>query len=212
MSHALLRDASLYDVLLALDHDLAAEVRAGGCAFCGGRLDSARYPRKPRGGPEDLGPEYAFRLSFCCARKGCRLRATPPSVRSLGRRVYLGAVVVLVTAMVSGITAARAARLRELLAVSVRTLQRWRIWWRQTFVASAFWRGGRGRFMPPVAVDTLPASLLSRFAGADEQTRLVQTLRFLGPLTAPRGAAGAGSSMGGGDPQTMRLAPRRPRS
>ena len=66
--------------------------------------------------------------------------------------------------------------------------------------------------MPPAAVDTLPASLLSRFAGADEQTRLVQTLRFLGPLTAPRGAAGAGSSMGGGDPQTMRLAPRRPRS
>jgi hypothetical protein len=65
---------------------------------------------------------------------------TPPSVRYLGRHVYLGAVVVLVTAMQGGITSARAQRLHELLGVSVRTLKRWRAWWRTTFVATAFWR------------------------------------------------------------------------
>ncbi len=211
MCHALLRDASLYDQLLTFDHDLAAEARAAGCAFCGGILHSARYPRKPRGGLEDLGPGYATRLSFCCAVDGCRRRTTPPSVRYLGRRVYLGAVVVLVTAMLGGITADRAARLREWLGVSVRTLKRWRAWWRETFVASAFWRGARGRFMPPVASETLPSSLLERFAG-DERTRLLHALVFLTPLTTRRADRGAGSAMAGGDPQTMRLVPGRRRS
>ena len=42
MCHALLRDASLYDQLLTFDHDLAAEARAAGCAFCGGQ--SAQRP------------------------------------------------------------------------------------------------------------------------------------------------------------------------
>jgi len=203
--HALLRDASLYALMFTFDQDLAAEARAAGCAACGGILHSARYPRKPRGGLDDLGPEYTTRLSFCCAHDGCRRRTTPPSVRFLGRRVYLGAVVVLVTAMAGGITATRAAPLRAWLGVSVRTLKRWRAWWCETFVASPFWRGVKGRFMPPVAVDTLPASLLERFAGADERTRLLQTLVFLGPVTTRRAEGSAGSSMGVGDPQTMRL-------
>lgn len=70
MCHALLRDAKLYDLLLTFDHDLAADARTAGCTFCGGTLHSARYPRKPRGGLEDLGPEYTTRLSFCCAADG----------------------------------------------------------------------------------------------------------------------------------------------
>ena len=132
-------------------------------------------------------------------------------MRYLGRRVYLGAVVVLVTAMSGGITATRAARLRDWLGVSVRTLQRWRAWWRETFVASAFWRGAHGRFMPPVATAALPASLLERFVG-DEPTRLLHALGFLAPLTTRRASRGAGSAMAGGAPQTMRLVPGRRRS
>jgi hypothetical protein len=209
--HALLRDASLYEQLLAFDLDLAAEARAAGCASCAGILHSARYPRKPRGGRDDLGPDYATRLSFCCAADGCRRRTTPPSVRYLGRRVYLGVVVVLVTAMLGGITRTRAAQLRAWLGVSRRTLQRWRAWWQGTFVASAFWRGAQGRFMPPVAIETLPASLLERFAG-DERARLLHTLAFLAPLTTRRADPGAGSPMAGGAPQTMRLVPGRRRS
>jgi len=209
--HALLRDASLYEQLLTFDRDLAAEARVAGCGFCGGTLHSACYPRKPRGGRDDLGPGYATRLSFCCAVDGCRRRTTPPSVRYLGRRVYLGAVVVLVTAMSGGITATRAARLREWLGVSVRTLKRWRVWWRETFIASPFWRGAQGRFMPPVTSETLPASLLERFAG-EERARLLHALTFLTPLTTRRADRRAGSVMADGLPQTMRLVPRRRRS
>jgi len=180
--HALLHDASLYDVLLKLDHDLAADARAAGCP-CGGVLHSARYPRKPRGGPDELGPEYRTRLSFCCAVDGCRQRVTPPSVRYLGRRVYLGAVVVLVTAMRAGLTARRAAQLREVLGVSVRTLARWRRWWQETFVASSFWQGVKGRFVPPVDPGELPATLLERFVADHARDRLVAVLRFLTPIT-----------------------------
>jgi hypothetical protein len=110
----------------------------------------------------------------------------PPSVRFLGRRVYLGAVVVLVTALQHGATPDRLARLYATLGVSVRTLARWRDWWRETFARSRFWRAARSRLDSPVAEETLPASLLERFAG-DETARLVALLRFLAPLTVTEG-------------------------
>lgn len=175
-------------------------------------MHSARYPRKPRGGPDALGPDYEWRLSFCCAQEGCRRRTTPPSVRYLGRRVYLGAVVVLVTALQAGITPARAQRLHAWLGVSLRTLQRWRTWWRTTFVTTAFWRAVKGRFVPPVAVDALPTSLRERLAGPDEQSQLVRLLRFLGPLTTTSVSLGASLAMAAGDPQTTRLVSPSPRA
>jgi hypothetical protein len=201
----LLRNASLYDLLFTVDRDLAAEARAAGCRTCGGRSHSARYPRKLRGGLEELGPDYTTRLSFCCEREGCRRRTPPPSVRFLGRRVYLGAVVVLVTAMQAGITQTRAERLRELVGVSPRTLKRWREWWQTTFVASAFWRAVKGRFMPSVNVAAIPASLLDRFAGPDALTQLLHLRRFLCPLTTRTGALGSSFTRAASDPQTMRL-------
>ncbi len=192
MCHALLSGSTLYKMLPAIDRDLAATARAAGCS-CGGVLHTADYPRKPRGGPEELPHEYASRLSFCCAVDGCRKRTTPPSVRFLGRRVYLAAVVVLATAMQGGITAKRASRLHELLGVSLRTLKRWRAWWRLQFIESSFWKNARGRFSPPVDVRALPASLLERFSGDDERAGLIQTLAFLTPLTTTSGPKEAGS-------------------
>lgn len=182
MCHALLSDPNFYRLLLGFDRDLARESVAEGCP-CGGKLHSARYPRKPRGGPADLGPEYASRLSYCCAQEVCRRRTTPPSVRFLGRRVYLGAVVVLASAMEGGITVKRASRLREIAGVSVRTLRRWRVWWREAFVRTPFWRGAQGRFVPAVDPAALPTCLLDRFFGEDEQARVIAMLRFLTPLT-----------------------------
>ncbi len=182
MCHALLSDSTLYRLILEFDRDLAREAAAAGCS-CGGKLHSARYPRKPRGGPRDLDPEYSSRLSYCCARDGCRKRTTPPSLRFLGRRVYLAAVVVLGSAMEGGVTVKRAERLRELVGVSVRTLRRWREWWREAFPITAFWRRIQGRFIPALDAATLPLSLLRRFCGEDEQARLVEMLRFLAPLT-----------------------------
>ena len=101
MYHELPRNASFWAFLFSIDQDLAEQARQKKCP-CGGCLHRANYPRKPRGGGEDLPQEYDFRLSFCCEREGCRKRVTPPSVRFLGRKVYLGAVVILVAAMRQG--------------------------------------------------------------------------------------------------------------
>ena len=180
MCHSLLQDPKLYALLSMIDDERAAESRAAGCS-CGGSLHSARYPRKPRGGPPGLRRLYESRHSFCCAQ--CRRRTTPESVRYLGRRVYLATVVVLACAMRAGVTSRRAAQLKAVLSVPLRTLERWRRWWLEEFVQTPFWRSACAVFMPPVAADLLPASLLSRFAGDESTTPMVQCLSFLSPLS-----------------------------
>ncbi len=195
MCHALLGDARLYEQLLRFDEDLAERVRAGGCP-CGGRLHSARYPRKPRGGPVDL-TGYDHRMSFCCDREGCRKRMTPPSLRFLGRRVYLGAVVVLVSAMMRGLTSWRVAKLCALVGADRRTLERWRRWWREAFPRTALWTDARARFMPLVTEAELPASLLERFED-ERRVQLIGVLKLLLPLTTS-----SWSSRVAQDPQRM---------
>ncbi len=189
MSHTTLVDARVWRLLLEADGDLAAQARARGCS-CGGRLHSARYRRKPRRGlPRGVWEEYRWRESLCCASEGCRRRVTPSSLRFLGRRVYLAAWVVLVSAMTGGVTERRAAAMRDLVGVSVRTLQRWRAWWLGTFPEKAFWREVRGRLAPPVDEARLPASLLERFPGEGAGNGLVACLRFLAPITTSTGYA-----------------------
>ena len=145
MHQSLLQDSRYFDLLLKLDEDLAAEARRAGCG-CGGVLHSARYERKPRGGPPGLGPEHAVRFSFCCATEGCRRRVTPPSLRFLGRKVFFGVLVLLVPVLRDGGKPERLKRLRERFAVSARTLRRWIRFWRETFVTSRVWQAARGRF------------------------------------------------------------------
>ena len=187
MWHDVLSDSRFFAVLTQFDEDLAAHARVAGCP-CGGRLHSARYPRKPRGGPADLGPAYDWRLSFCCAEDGCRRRVTPPSMRYLGRRVYLGVVVVLVSAMEHGLGMRRAAALHQHLGIGLRTLRRWRQWWRSVFPRSQVWQAARGRFVPSVADDTLPHAMLERFGGSATE-RALAALRLLLPLTTTAGHA-----------------------
>jgi hypothetical protein len=186
----LVRDARFHEFELGVDRERAAAMREAGCEVCGSPLHSAHFTRKPRGGPAGLGGEHDLRFSLCCANRECRKRHTPPSLRFLGRKVYLGAVVVLVSAMRHGATPARLRKLREHLGVSRRTVERWRRWWREAFVESAFWRVARAAFMPPVAPDLLPVSLLEHFAG-DGEARLLTLLRFLGPITGGAGIAQA---------------------
>lgn len=182
MYQTVLADAKFYEQLLVFDRDLSATARATGCGQCGGTLHSARFGRKPRGGPAGLGQDYAQRFSFCCSVDGCRKRTTPPSLRFLGRKVYLATVVTLISAMLHGTTPARLTRLSIVPGIDRRTLARWRAWWRSTFVDSAFALVAKAAFMPPVAIASLPASLLDRFAG-DIAEQLTSLLRFLGPLT-----------------------------
>lgn len=181
-----LGDARYHAFQTKCDEELAERTRAAGCNECGGRLDSAPYPRKPRGATSPLSSEDERRFSFCCARDGCRKRHTPPSLRFLGRRVYLGAVVVLASAMQQGVTPVRARRLQELFGVSRRTLARWREWWRAAFAESAFWKAAKAFFSPPVAAASAPLALLERFGG-DEESQLTALLRFLAPLSTPAG-------------------------
>ncbi len=168
-------------LLPRIDGDLAAKARAAGCANCGGRLDAASYPRKARGA-EGLGDDYARRTSFCCAAEGCRRRCTPPSVRFLGRKVYVGAVVVLASALQHGPTKRSVAELTALLGVTRRTLVRWRRWWSTIFANSRFWTSLRGRFVPAVDEAAMPASLLSRVR-VTEEPALVILLRLLAPMS-----------------------------
>lgn len=182
MYQALLADARFHHLLLHCDRDLAAAARAKRCAVCGGRLDSSPFRRKPRGRLVACDEAHDWRFSLCCAMGECRKRITPASLRFLGRKVYLGAVVVLVTAMLHGLTETRLHRLRDLVGVSRRTVARWRVWWLATFTAGRFWTVASAAVMPPADPSRLPASLLERFAGGLED-RLLALLRFLGPIT-----------------------------
>lgn len=183
---AQLNDARFPRLLLQFDEDLAREVRRKRCPDCGGALHAAPYPRKPRGTVAPLGAEYCVRLSFCCAVEGCRHRATPPSLRFLGPKVYWAAVVVLISAMRCGPTRTRMQLLKELVGVSRQTVRRWTVWWQQPLPESPFWRTACGAFRSSVQRGELPQSLLEQFAGPDEG-RLLAVLRFLAPLSGGRG-------------------------
>jgi hypothetical protein len=174
-----LADQKLLQLAEKIDIDLTEEARSKGCLLCGGALHRSDYDRKPRGGPQ-----WDIRFSLCCAKEGCRKRHTPPSVRFMGRRVYAGLVVVLVSAMAHGLTPERVKSLREALGIDRRTLERWRQWWLGTFLESSFWREARARFMPPLCRKTMPLSLCQSFE-VQRRDRLLDLLKFLAPITTP---------------------------
>ena len=113
---------------------------------------------------------------------GCRKRTTPPSLRFLGRHVYLATVVTLISALMLGTTPSRLARLSIVPGLDRRTLARWRVWWRSAFTDSSFAPVAMAAVMPPIDIAALPVSLLDRFAG-DVREQLIALLRFLGRLT-----------------------------
>ena len=104
-------------------------------------------------------------------------------MRFLGRKVYLSALVVLVTAMEHGLSARRRQQLIEQLDLYPQTLARWRRWWRTIFPASRCWQANRGHFIPSVDVNQLPGALLGRFNGEDLQHRVCLLLHLLAPVT-----------------------------
>ena len=188
MYHNLPCNANFWAFLFSIDQDLANIARQKACP-CGGRLHSAKYPRKPRGS-DDLPEEYGRRLSFCCERDGCRKRATPPSVRFLGRKVYLAAVVVLVAAMRQGPSPRRVRELSELFGADRQTIARWQVFWQEHFPQTQFWKAARGRLVPAVAVEVLPLALLNAFLGRSDPCQdWGRLLRFLSPITITGGLA-----------------------
>jgi hypothetical protein len=177
-----LRDSSLFALLLRFDQDLAEQARQKGCS-CGGVLHSARYPRKPRGGPAQLGPEFGRRDSFCCSVEGCRRRVTPPSLRFLGRKVFFAVWVLLLPVLREGPNRWSQSRIQEIFAVSARTLRRWQRWWREILPPSRFFQARRGDWARPLAAESLPGSLLAAFGSHPPGERVQAVLRWLAPLS-----------------------------
>jgi len=176
--HEVLHDPIFFRFLSRIDAEFAAETRAGRCPACEGPLHVADYPRKPRGCPAAVREEYSRRLSFTCG--WCDGRSTPQSVRFFGRRVYVAVMLMLVSP--AGSSVARA--LGASLEVPLRTLARWRRWWREDFMLTRFWQSVRDRFVPPLPSGGWPQSLLERFQGSSWRERMSQLLRFVSPLSS----------------------------
>ena len=176
--HALLQNPNFFSLLLQIDAHEAAQLQSQLCS-CGAVLHKADYPRKPRGCPPELRPDFETRFSFCCSQ--CRKRTTAVSVRFLGRRLYLGLIVVLMSVRRTTLSA-QAVQLADALGVPARTIARWRHWWLQVFPTTPLWSAACARFMPPVDTLCLPTSLIERFAGPAAEVAM-RLLAFLSPLS-----------------------------
>jgi hypothetical protein len=166
MLHDLRLGVEFFAMLAEFDARIARQVAAAGCRHCGGPLHQGNYERKPRGVEiAAAGEAFSLRHSLCCGWDGCRKRTLPPSLRFLGRRVYLGAVVLLASVVALVAPALRVAR--ALTLVPELTLHRWGTWWRTAFPDSPTWVELRARFRPPPPDQALlPSSLVVRL-GAD---------------------------------------------
>lgn len=155
-------EVEFFEQLKLMDERLAAAVAAARCPHCGGPLHRSNYERKPRGGLLcGSGESVYLRHSLCCGRRGCRKRTLPPSLRFLGRRVYLGAVVVIASAL--ALLQAGLEEASRVSGVPVRTLVRWGTWWANDYVSSPAWAELRARFASPTPNESeLPLSLLDR--------------------------------------------------
>jgi len=162
------------------DERIAGQVAAAGCEVCGGPLYRGDYDRKPRGAWIAVGAEESVRrFSLCCGREGCRHRATPPSLRFLGRRVYVGAVVI--AASILGLLLQVSDALRKTTGVPARTVRRWLSWWQGLFLSTEVFVALRARLID-IAVEALPASIFDQLAGTAE-SRVRTMLFLLAPLT-----------------------------
>ena len=173
--------SDFFERLTEIDRAIVERAAEEPCGDCGGPLYRGDYARKPRGGLLAAAAEaLGRRFSLCCGRDGCRHRATPPSVRFLGRRVYVGAVVVLASAV--ALAAATVGGAVGTTGVPARTMRRWRGWWQGRFTRSAPFVDLSGRLVPAPDRRQLPASLLERL-GDDERAAITKLLAWLAPLT-----------------------------
>jgi hypothetical protein len=170
-----------FEGLVAIDEAIVERAAEEPCRDCGGPLHRGDYPRKPRGGQlAAVAESFTRRFSLCCGREGCRHRATPPSVRFLGRRVYLGAVVIVASAI--ALTAMAVSAIVRATGVPARTTRRWQRWWRGPFTASAPFVDLSARMVPAPERRQLPVSLLHRLA-ADRSVAVTKLLAWLAPIT-----------------------------
>lgn len=185
-SHEAGSSIKFHEVLRALDERAAARVREAGCPRCGGRLYAAHYERKVRGLSDEAAEAggYERRLSLCCGREGCRSRATPPSTRFSGRRIYATIAVLALSLSgaerteasdVGGVAERRGAPARS-------TRRRWLSWWRVDLLQAPWFALLCAQLAEPLDGSNSPGSLLLRFTGS-LCARLERLIVWLCPLT-----------------------------
>jgi hypothetical protein len=109
-------------------------------------------------------------------------------VRFLGRKVYLGAIVILVSAMRQGPTPRRVRELSQRFGADESTIARWQVFWREHFPQTPFWKLARASFVTLGQIQSLPYLLVDAFLRRHplfEGWTLL--LRFLAPITVPGG-------------------------
>lgn len=182
MSHKFLFDSSFHTLLIAIDRELAEEVRQQGCS-CGGRLHCSNYPRSPFGLLIKFRTAYEERFSFCCS--DCRRRTTPPSVRFFGRRWYPAPLLLLISALMLSINERRLTQIKHYFGITVSesTWKRWRRWWRAAFIETAFWKQARGLIPEPKRCISIARRMLIAFQGKIDNKMLL-LLQFISPITA----------------------------
>ncbi len=168
--------------------------------YCGGPLHDAHYERKPRGGPADLPEEMCVRLGLCCGREGCRRRALPPSALYFGRRVYWGAVVVVVTAVLQGRDRGYSySELQRRFGMCRLTMKRWQAWFLEELRRTRIWQRICGS-LPLDALDgAQPSALLESLVKAEEDTgqgvTLCLSLLSGGPLSVAQARMARGRAV-----------------
>ena len=183
MYHSLLKTTKFHVVLVTIDDDLANKTRQNPCAYCGGPLHQANYPRSPLGLPEPCRDYYQQRYSFCCG--DCRKRVTIPSVRFFGRRRFPAAVMVLISAFMSDNLKRGYSKVRRFfgVAISLRTWVRWRRWWQECFTNTNFWKQAKATLPPDNHNGPYPRKLFLNYPNRLNK-QLEMVLQFLAPLTA----------------------------
>lgn len=169
-----------FALLVQVDVEVTRRIAAAGCPRCEGPLHRSDYDRKPRGAQiAPAGESFVRRFSLCCGREGCRKRATPPSVRFLGRRVYLGAVVLVASMVAQALRAA--GEIRRQTGVPARTTRRWLGWWQGPFSSTEVFVAICARLIG-VDVGRVPASIFGRLTSTWPE-RVRRVLEMLAPLT-----------------------------
>ena len=174
---------NLYNDLLQIDREFALETQHKGCPYCGGVLHRANYLRVPRGLSELFDISHVVRFSFCCSGDECRRRTTPPSVRFLGRKQYLGVLVLLLCARGQLSRTHTSGDLRACLRPHERTVCRWLAWWRDIVLGTRFWTHAKGLFMPTLNINVLCDELVEVFSATHSSAAIHRLLRFISPLS-----------------------------
>jgi hypothetical protein len=107
-------------------------------------------------------------------------------VRFLGPKVYLGAIVILISAMRQGPSPRRVRELSTRFGADRRTIARWQVFWRERFPQTPFWKIERARLAPIAEIVSLPYSLVDAFLSRSHRCRgWTVLLRFLSPIAIP---------------------------